>query len=48
MSLICFASGKGAPGVTLTALGFAAARANGGRKVVLLETEQGGGTLGVR
>jgi len=48
MSLICFASGKGAPGVTLTALGFAAARANVGRKVVLLEADPSGGTLAVR
>jgi len=48
MSLICFASGKGAPGVTLTALGFAAARATAGRKVVLLEADRSGGTLAVR
>ncbi len=48
MSLICFASGKGAPGVTLTALGFAAARANAGRRVVLLEADKSGGTLAVR
>ncbi len=48
MSLICFASGKGAPGVTLTALGFAAARASAGRKVVLLEADRSGGTLAVR
>ena len=48
MSLICFASGKGAPGVTLTALGFAAARANAGRRVVLLEADRSGGTLAVR
>lgn len=48
MSLICFASGKGAPGVTLTALGFAAARANAGRRVVVLEADRSGGTLAVR
>ncbi len=48
MSLICFASGKGAPGVTLTALGFAAARATMGRRVVLLEADRSGGTLAVR
>lgn len=48
MSLICFASGKGAPGVTLTALGFAAAKASTGRKVVVLEADRGGGTLAVR
>ena len=48
MSLICFASGKGAPGVTLTALSFAAARASAGRKVALLEADPSGGTLAVR
>lgn len=48
MSLICLASGKGAPGVTLTALGFAAARATAVRKVVLLEADRSGGTLAVR
>lgn len=48
MSLICFASGKGAPGVTLTALGFAAARATAGGRVVVLEADRSGGTLAVR
>ena len=48
MSLTCFASGKGAPGVTLTALSFAAARASAGRKVALLEADRSGGTLAVR
>ena len=48
MSLICFASGKGAPGVSLTALGFAASRASVGRRAVLLETDRSGGTLAVR
>lgn len=48
MSLTCFASAKGAPGVTLTAVAFAAARAGAGSKVVFLEADRSGGTLAVR
>lgn len=48
MSLTAFASAKGAPGVTLTALTFAAARAGAGSKVIFLEADRSGGTLAVR
>ena len=48
MTLTCFASTKGAPGVTLTTLGFAAARAANGAKVFVLEADPSGGSLAVR
>ena len=48
MTLTCFASAKGAPGVTLTALGFAAARAAAGTPTLLLEADPSGGSLAIR
>lgn len=49
MALICFASQKGAPGVTLTALSVAAAwPAESGRCKVYLEADASGGTLALR
>jgi len=49
MSLICFASAKGSPGVTLTSLAVAAAlAARPERKVVLLEADPSGGSLAMR
>ena len=49
MSLICFASAKGSPGVTLTSLAVAATLAvRPDRKVLLLEADRSGGSLAVR
>lgn len=49
MSLICVTSAKGAPGVTLTALGLAAALpCNENRRKVLLEADPSGGSLAIR
>ena len=49
MALICFASQKGAPGTTLTALGVAAAWPTvEGRRKVLLEADADGGCLALR
>lgn len=49
MSLICLASVKGAPGVTLTAIGLAAAwPQHDGERKVLLEADGSGGSLAVR
>lgn len=49
MSLICFASAKGSPGVTLTSLAVAAALdIQPDRRVVLLEADRSGGSLAVR
>ena len=48
MTLTCFASAKGSPGVTLTALGFAAARAAAGTSTLLLEADPSGGSLAIR
>lgn len=49
MSLVCFASAKGSPGVTLTALGVAAAWPTpDGLRKVLVEADPSGGVLAVR
>ena len=48
MTLTCFASAKGSPGVTLTALGFAAARAAAGTPTLLLEADPSGWSLAIR
>ncbi len=49
MGLICFASQKGSPGVTLTALAVAAALPVAeGRRKVLLEADADGGSVAVR
>ncbi len=49
MSLICVTSAKGAPGVTLTALGLAAAlQVDETRRKVLLEADPSGGSLAIR
>ena len=48
MSLFCFASAKGAPGVTTTALGVAAALPTGdSRCKVLVEADPSGGSLAI-
>ncbi|MEZ5230273.1 MAG: hypothetical protein R2710_27495 [Acidimicrobiales bacterium] len=49
MALICFASAKGSPGSTLTALAVAAAwPTSGDRRKLLLEADASGGTLALR
>ena len=49
MALICFASQKGSPGVTLTALAVAAAWPTGGaRRKLLIEVDADGGSLALR
>lgn len=49
MALICFASQKGSPGVTLSALAVAAAWPNlAGRRKLLVEADPDGGVLAVR
>ncbi|MCP3858928.1 MAG: hypothetical protein GY704_04690 [Phycisphaeraceae bacterium] len=49
MALVCFASQKGAPGVTLTALAVAAAwPADGQRRKLFLEADASGGALALR
>ncbi len=49
MALICFASAKGSPGTTLTALSVAAAwPTSGTRRKLLLEADASGGTLALR
>ena len=49
MTLICFASCKGSPGVTLVALATAAAwPARGGRRKLFLEADADGGSVAVR
>lgn len=49
MALICFASAKGSPGSTLTALAVAAAWPTSGiRRKLLLEADASGGTLALR
>jgi MinD-like ATPase involved in chromosome partitioning or flagellar assembly len=48
MALMCFASQKGAPGVTVTALAVAAAWPTDGRRKVLVEADADGGSLAVR
>lgn len=48
MSLICFASQKGSPGTTLTALSVAAFWPADGRRKVLLEADPDGGCLALR
>lgn len=49
MALICFASQKGSPGVTLTALTVAAAwPSTPGRRKLLLEADADGGSLAIR
>ncbi|MEM7325688.1 MAG: hypothetical protein AAF531_21555, partial [Actinomycetota bacterium] len=49
MTLICFASQKGSPGATATALAVAASlRLADGRRKVLLEADTTGGTLAIR
>ena len=49
MTLICFASQKGSPGATATALAVAAAlKVSNGRRKLLLEADTAGGTLAIR
>ena len=49
MALICFASQKGSPGVTLTALAVAAAWPTyEGRRKLLIEVDADGGSLAIR
>lgn len=49
MTLVCFASQKGSPGTTVTALAVAAAwRPGEGRRKLLLEADCTGGTLAIR